>query len=151
MTLVNMNRALFCFWAWHVWEFHLSPPFLVIGFGAFLLVFVSFLFLALLLLDVFGWGGVRLHLRGSLGKGYVLDLISTFDHLIDIHLGPSIGIFSHGTQLGPWMFFICFRSFSNLFQGLDLLLMSFSDLELSPASFDIAIVCISCDILYLAF
>ena len=114
---------------------------LVIGFGSFLLVFVSLLFLALFLLDVFGWGGVQLHLRGSLGLGLVLDLVLTFDHLIDIHFGPSIGIFSFGTQLGPWMFFICFGSY--LFQGLVLLLMSFLDLELSPTSSSFAFACVS--------
>ena len=92
VTLFNMNWALTWSWACHVSELHFVPSLslssLVIGFGAFHLAFAT-LFPNFVSLDVFGWGGVRLHLRGSLGYGLVLDSVSTFDHLINIHFGPS--------------------------------------------------------------
>ena len=151
MILFSMIWTLTCFWACHVFGLHftlsLSSPLLIISFGAFHLACVSFLFLALFFQDFFGWGGVQLHLRGSLGLGLVLDLVLTFDHLIDIHFGPSIGIFSFGTQLGPWMFFIWYGAFPDLFQGLVQHFISFLDLELNPTSSNSAIAYVSLCIL----
>jgi len=72
----------------------------------------------------------------------VLDSVSTFDHLIGIHFGPSIGMF---LTVCNWILgcpSFSMELFPDLFQELDLLLISFLDLVLSPASSNFAIACV---------
>lgn len=128
-----------CLWVAFVQSFNFLL--VLIGVRAFLL---PLSFPSFCLLGVFGWGGVRLHSRGSLDQDLLWFLISAFDLLIgitfDLSIGfhflqvisifdPSIGIFS---MVLNWI--LGGSSFATeLFPRLVWPLMSFLDLSRTPS------------------